>query len=66
MLTIFMLLQGHTQENLYISEILRKNRQNLLSSLHQLTEHFCLQENFCYLYRRFLPIDAACYPANLG
>jgi len=47
MLTIFMLLQGHTQENLYIAEILRK-KHNLLSSFHQLAEHFCSQENSCH------------------
>jgi len=45
---MFMLLQGHTQENLYIAEILRENHHNLLSSLHQLMEHFCSQENSCH------------------
>jgi hypothetical protein len=63
---MFMLLQGHTQENLYIAEILRKNHQNLLSSLHQLMEQLCSQENSCQLYRHLKAIDAACYPAGCG
>jgi hypothetical protein len=66
MFAIFMLLQGHTQENLHIAEILRENRQDLLFSLHQLTKHFYSQENSCQLYRYFRPIDAACYPVGYG
>jgi len=64
MLTIFMLLQGHTQENLFIAGILRKNYQNLLSSLLQLTEQRLFARKFLLFYRHFKAIDAACYPAG--
>jgi len=61
-----MLLQRHTQENLYIAGILRKNYQILLFSNRFLHSLRSVEMTESYLYRHFKAIDAACYPAGCG